>query len=109
MCGIHSDIFWYIFLHVERAMVFCVVFFTCGTRSDILCYIFSCLPLNSVSFAAFIASSYSSLSSYIFKKAELFRVASFRRVEFTLVFCVIFFRLWNALWYFVLYLSAFGM
>ena len=33
----------------------------------------------------------------------------FLHVELTLVFCVIFYSLWNALWYFVFHFSAFGM
>ena len=85
VCGTRSGILCYIFLHMERALVFCVVFFrmcnmpwyfvlclsVCGTHSVILCYI--------------------SL-----------------RDERALVFCVVFFCVRNALWYFVLYFSTCG-
>ena len=75
--SVWNSLWWYIFLHVERALVFRVVFFrlwsfvlyisACGICSGIPCYIFLC-------------------------------------VERALIFCVIYFCVWNALWYFVLYI-----
>ena len=69
-----------------------------------------------LSLEAFIASSCSSISSYIFKKAGLFKVANFTRLKSTLVICVeifacwtrsgicvISFCMWNVLLYFVIY------
>ena len=77
-----SGILCYIFPFVERALVFCVIYFrvwdvlwysvlyfyACGMRTGIMCYIFLCM-------------------------------------ERDLVFFIVFFRVWNAHWYFVLYFS----
>ena len=93
------DALWYI--------LFC--FFMYGMRSDILCYTFSCFSFNSVSLTALIPSSCSFLISYKLEQADIIRVAIFWRIKCTSVFRVICFRVWNALWCFVLYLAASGM
>ena len=79
---------WYIVLYysrVEHPLVFCVIFSICG--------------MLSVIFAIF--------CTYGTRSGILYYI--FLPVERALVCFDLYFHMWNTLWYFVLYLSSFGM
>ena len=79
-CWTRSVILCYIFLHVERALVFCVLFSACETHSGILCSIFLRVECILVYFGIYFC------------------------IWNTLWYLVLYFYVWNALWYFVLYI-----
>ena len=147
-CARPSGILYYIFLLVERDLVFCVIYFP-----DFL-FILCCIIPTLISLSLFFFSACLKLSliyalftcgilcyiflrlkrawyfetfGYIFSACVVFVMYTcyykdkktsekqenicciFPWVERYLIFCVIWFRMWNALWYIVLYVSTCGM
>ena len=103
-------------MRVERALVFCVIFYRgwnalwyivlypsgCGMRSGILGCIFWHVECALVFMLYFSACGTRSGNMFIFFcvwNALWYFVLNYLHAERDLVFCIIFFFVWNALWY----------
>ena len=98
-CGTWSGILYYIFWCVERTLVCCNIFFRVwNTHWYFLLYFSACRTRSGIYYYIFCMCGTCTGIFYY----------TFLRVELALIFCVIFFPMCNALWYFVLYFSTYG-
>ena len=74
-------------------------FSACGTRSGIFCYIFSASGTRSGEHALVFCVVFSACGT----RSDILRCI-FLCVDCALIFCVVFFCMWNALLYFLLYI-----